>query len=318
LAPVLPLRDQIMDYYLAVPTSGLAMLSGYALVKAWSNPLPWKIIAAVLLAAYIRPTVKTDWRVTNWWRDRSLSIERMVRGTERARQLHPHQAILLDGVDSRLFWAGVFHHPFALFGVPAVYLTPGSEGLIEPHPETGRVTDFVLPPGPTLRAIKRDDVVVYSVGLGAFKAITSAYGDAAMDSLSDEAPQHVELGNPLMTYLLGPEWYPPEDGHRWMPKHAMLRIGGPKTSSEKLRLQGFLAPAQLTQGPLLVRVTVDGMPLPEVVLIPAGTRFRVEFPLPPEAVRKRELQIGLEAGRTFRSREDARDLGVSFGIIEIR
>jgi hypothetical protein len=294
------------------------MLSGYALVKAWSNPLPWKIIAAVLLAAYIRPTVKIDWRVTNWWRDRSLSIERMVRGTERARQLHPHQAILLDGVDSQLFWAGVFHHPFALFGVPAVYLTPGSEGLIEPHPETGRVTDFVLPPGPTLRAIKRDDVVVYSVGLGAFKAITSAYDDAAIETLSDAAPERIEAGSPLIEYLLGPEWYHVEDGHRWMPRHATLRIGGPKTSSEKLRLQGFLAPAQLTQGPLPVRVTVDGARLPEQMLIPAGTRFRVEFPLPPEAVGKKELQVGLEVGHTFRVGQDSRDLGLNFGTVEIR
>jgi hypothetical protein len=67
-----------------------------------------------------------------------------------------------------------------------------------------------------------------------------------------------------------------------------------------------------------VRVTVDGARLPELVLIPAGTRFRAEFSLPPEAVGKKELQIGLEVGRTFRSREDVRDLGVSFGIIEIR
>jgi hypothetical protein len=160
--------------------------------------------------------------------------------------------------------------------------------------------------------------VVYSVGLGAFKAITSTYDDAAIETLSDAAPERIEAGSPLMEYLLGPEWYHFEDGHRWMPKHATLRIGGPKTSSEKLRLQGFLAPAQLTQGPLPVRVTVDGARLPEQVLIPAGTRFQVEFPLPPEAVGKKELQVGLEVGHTFRVDRDSRDLGLNFGTVEIR
>jgi hypothetical protein len=196
-------------------------------------------------------------------------------------------------------------------------LTPGSEKYIESHPETGRISDFVLPSGPTLHAIKNDQVVVYRIGFP-MKAITSAYEAAAVDNLSPAPPRRVDAGSPLMAYLLGPEWYDREDGHRWMPKRATLRIGGPHSSSEKLFLKGFIAPVQAAQGLLPVRVTVDGVSLPEAMLEPAGSWFQLEFPLPKQALGKEELEIAVEVGRTFLVGADTRPLGLNFGVFDIR
>jgi len=317
LLPYLPLRDHIMDYFLPLPTAGIAMLGAYAVVRAWSRPLPRQIAVAVLLALYVLASGAVDLGATRWWRDRSFDIERMVMATVRARQLHPGKAILLDGAGKQLFWAGVFHHPFRAFGVSDVYLTPGSEKYIEPHPETGPVSDFVLPSGPALHAIKNDQIVVYRVGFP-LKAITSAYDEAAIDNLSPAPPRRIDAGSPLMAYLLGPEWYDRDEGHRWMPKRATLRIGGPRSLSEKLHLKGFLAAVQVAQGALPVRVTVDGMALPEQMLQPAGTWFQLEFPLPNQAVGKEELEIAVEVGRTFLVGADTRPLGLNFGTFEIR
>jgi len=318
LLPYLPLPNHIMDYFLPLPTAGLAMLGAYAVVHAWARPLARQIAVVVILAAYFREARVIDLGATQWWHDRSYDIERMVLATVRARQLHPGKTILLDGVDKQLFWAGVFHYPFRAFGVSDVYLTPGSERQIEPHPETGRISDFELPNGPTLHAIKNDQVVVYRIGFP-LKAITSAYDEAAVDKLSPAPPHRVDAGSPLTAYLLGPEWYDSEaDGNRWMPKRATLRIAGPRSPSEKLYLNGFIAPVQIAQGPTTVRVTVDGVSLPDATLRPAGSRFQLEFPLPKQALGKEELRIVVEVGRTFQNGADARSLGLNFGIFEIR
>jgi hypothetical protein len=103
-----------------------------------------------------------------------------------------------------------------------------------------------------------------------------------------------------------------------MPKRATLRIGGPDSPSQKLYLKGFIAELQLAQGVLPVRVTVDGVSLPEGTLQPAGSWFQIEFPLPEQAVGKRELEIAVEVGRTFLVGADTRPLGLNFGVFEIR
>src|SRR5205807_67837 len=153
------------------------------------------------------------------WYERSQSVERMTLGVERAHQLHPGQAILLDGVDNDLFWGGVAHRPFATVRVPEVYLTPESEARLDRHPELGNISDFVLPAGALLRAIKADRVVVYAVGPQRLKEITTKYEENAVGRPEAEAPRHVDAGNPLMGYLLGPGWYGAEGGVRWLGRH---------------------------------------------------------------------------------------------------
>ena len=123
LAPVLPLRDHISTYYLVLPAIGLAILGGYALATA---KYAWKAAGFILAAVYALIMVSADRFEVAWWQHRSIAIQRMVLGVARAHQLHPTQTILLDSVDEQLFWAGVYHHPFLIFGASAVYLTPGS------------------------------------------------------------------------------------------------------------------------------------------------------------------------------------------------
>ena len=43
--------------------------------------------------------------------------------------------VLLSGVDNDFFWSGFYDDPFRLIGIKEIYLAPGSEAAIEPHPE---------------------------------------------------------------------------------------------------------------------------------------------------------------------------------------
>ena len=46
--------------------------------------------------------------------------------------------------------------------------------------------------------------------------------------------------------------------------------------------------------------------------------FDVSFPLPPELVGKKEIEVTIHVDRTFRPPNDARDLGLAFGVVESR
>jgi hypothetical protein len=317
LAPVLPLRDHVSVYYLSLPTIGLAMLGGYGLAAAAHSRAIWKAVAALSAAAYLIVMIPADWLGVEWWRDRSMAVERLVLGVVRARQLHPHETILLDGVDSSLFWVGVFHHPFTTFAVFNVFLTPGSEERIEPHPELGRIADYVLPDEPTIRGLNQRQIVVYRPGPARLQAITGLYFDTAAENLNPKPPKRVEVGNPLMAYLLGPEWYALEGTSRWMPRRATLRIGAPDSPSEKLYLSGYCSESQLRAGPLPVRVTAGGVALAEFAITNLN-EFRVNLALPSRLVGTKWLELSVEAGRTFQAKGDGRKLGLSFGTFEIR
>lgn len=317
LAPLLPLRDHISIYYLVVPTLGLAILGAYALARSWLCPLSWKLAAATIAILYAVPMVRLDRIEAAWWQNRSLEVERFVLGVARAHQLHPNQAILLDGVDSTCFWAGMFHHPFRIFGVSNVYLTPESEAYIESRPADGNISDYVLPAGAALHAAKIDRIVVYHLGPERLKAITTVYEAAAFERFGSDVPRRIDAGDPLMDYLLGPEWYPADAGARWMPRRASFRIAGPRSPSEKLHLTGF-PPDHPMQVTVPLKVTVDGVALPEVELNLIGPTFNAALVLPNQLVGKPEISVVLEAGRSFHTPTDSRELALNFGVFEIR
>jgi hypothetical protein len=298
LAPVLPLRDHISTYYIALPSIGLAILGAYALVRA---PHAWKAVGLILAAVYVYIMLNADPIEVTWMQRRSLDIRRMVLGVARAHQLHPTQAILLDNVDEQLFQAGVYHHPFAIFGASAVYLTPGSR-----FPE-----EYELPPGPTVHGLDHNQIVVYRVGGPRLKAITSVYENTVAQKLSTAPPRRIETGNPLMAYLFGHEWYIPEGGFRWMPQRATLRIGGPRSRSDSLYLNGFGPPTGL-------RVSVDGIPLSTIILKTGDSPFIRSLALPDQLVGREQMEVSIEADQTFRVSGDGRDLSVAFSLIEVR
>ena len=55
-----------------------------------------------------------------------MRVRNLVEGVARAHELHAAQAILLDGVDTDLFWNGVLDRPFRLFGLDHIYLAAGT------------------------------------------------------------------------------------------------------------------------------------------------------------------------------------------------
>jgi hypothetical protein len=314
ITPVLPLRDHIEEYYAFVPAIGLCWLGGWAIAECWrANALP-RAAAVGLATIYALIVVPRTLAGSDYHYRFSERVRNLVEGVERAHELHPDQTILLDGVDTPLFYNGVLDRPFRLVGVDHVYLTPESERQIEAHPEMAEVGEFVLPSDQVAKALENGEVAVYDVRGTLLRNITSAY---ASQPRGLGLPHRVDVGNPLAARLLGPEWYAAEENHRWMPKRASLQIAGPSATGQKLYLHGYYPPEQLRAGPLTVAVTVNGSALAPAMLA-SGGNFELAYALPDTLVGQPTMQVAVEVSRTFHTGADIRDLGLAFGDLEVR
>jgi hypothetical protein len=128
----------------------------------------------------------------------------------------------------------------------------------------------------------------------------------------------VLLANPLAAPLLGPGWYAVDGNHRWMAKRATLRLAGGSAAGQKLYLRGSCPEEQLRAGPLEVTVAIDGVALPAATIRPGENSFELAYGLPEAATGRPVIEVAVEVARTFHTAADRRDLGLAFGVFEIR
>jgi hypothetical protein len=319
IGPVLPLRDHISDYYLTLPTIGLAILAAWGLALTWRWGGVWRVAGGLTLAVYLASSVPAARAITKWNFERSRAVRFLVLGLERVRQLHPGKIVLLTGVGADLFWAGVHDKPYRLIGLDEVCLVPGSEKNIADQPGFGEVSEFVLPQAVALRALEEGRVVIYSAAGPRLRNVTKAYGAIARAQWSkEEEPRRVDVGDPLYAGQLGPEWHPLEGRYRWMPRRATVRLGGPRSPGEKLHISGFCPASHLAGGPVALTVHIDGRRLAPVKLGRRDEQFEFLFDLPPDLIGRPKVEVSLEVDRVLASSGDGRELGLVFGVILIR
>ena len=320
LGPMLPLRDHLTDYYLTLPTIGVASLGAYAVAWAFSHPsraaLAGRIGAVTLAVVFLAFNIPEAMRASKWWSIYGYHVKTLIEGVMRARELHPGKSILLAGVDDDLFWGCVADACFYSVGVSDVYLEPGSEKRIHEGTYHGLVESKSLPAQAVARALDHDQMVVYQVGEPLLN-ITQRYRLAAR-ARPVELPRYVDAGNPLTDYLLGPTWYVSEGGYRWMPRRATLRIRGPESAKQKLFVSGFCLKKQLQAGPLTLRVAMDGVSLGAAKITQGDAGFSFDFALPAQSVGKSEVEVAVEVYRTFVTPENGREVGLVFGVFEIK
>lgn len=316
LAPFLPFSGHVSDYYLAAPVSGLAVLGGWAAARAWSAG-GWRRALGILLAAlYLAVSLPTTRAVLRWHYERGRMARSLVYGLARAKQLHPGKTILLTGVATDLFWTAIFDKPYRLLGLTHVYLAPGAEENIDAYPELGDISEFTLPPSVALEALAQQRAVVYDASGDRLANVTGPFYALARHRWSSrQLPPRVDAGNPLFARFLGPEWYPAEEGYRWMPQRATVRLGGP---AQTLRLSGYCPAEQVAAGPVHLTVRANGHAFGPVRLDRGNAPFELSFSLPEPVARATEITVELEVDRTFARPQDGRPLGLVFGSIGLR
>lgn len=186
LAPVLPFRNHMMEYYLYLPTIGLAWIGGAAVARyraAWA-----------FIAVYLFIMIPQAWIDSRWNYDLTQRLHTMMETVEHAPR---DKAVLLTGVDDDIQHHAIDQKPFVLVGRSDVYTT--------------------LSPGVVTHAIDAGQLRVFDVG---GREVTAAQPRIA------SLPAVIEAGSPMFSYLLGDGWSYPEGDHRWIGRRASLRMAG--------------------------------------------------------------------------------------------
>lgn len=300
LAPYLPLSDHIMGYYVAVPSIGPAMLGAWAIAGAWRRGMASKAAAVAAVALYLGVSVPAARAITEWHHDRGIRVRELALGVAEIHAANPGKAILIDGVDTDLFWSGIVDLPFRVMEIPHVYLTPGSEARIQAP--AGLAGKFVLPREPALRALAENRAVVYETSGAGLRNITRRWA-AAEAGGPTETPRFINLGDSLFDPYLGAGWEPSRDGYRYMDRTGAVRMGGARTAGERLYIGVF------ETRDFRLRLRVNGVDIP-------APRARRDFDLsefvaalPAAAIGQKDLEIHLSG-----------DTGwpLKFGYLEIR
>jgi hypothetical protein len=128
-------------------------------------------------------------------------------------------------------------------------------------------------------------------------------------------PSRVDVGNPLYSWLLGPDWLPPLAGVRWMPGAASVQIRGP-VAGNKLSIDGYCPEEQLKEAPRHLIVSADGIPVGETQISDPESSFHRLFAVPAALAGKDSVRIELRADPVVI--KDGQPYGLVFGKIAFR
>ena len=295
LSPMLILPNHVMDYALATALPGLMWLAAYCVLR-------WRAAGGLLAAVYFVTMFYETSLYTEWYRARSARMRAVFEGVRTAQRLHPKTIFLLQGIDPDIFQSGFADNPWELLSA-TVYLVPGQGN--EPE-DMKRVT---IPVRRVLDMIDHRQAVVLGFAGNSMRDVTPIYRTVV------RREDLVDVADSRSASQLGPGWYPAEDRLRWMGKSATLKLWGPDSPSQKLHITGYAPKAVV---PVTLRFTIGSHDIGMRDVKSPDRPFSFEFALPASLVGQPEIELKIEASRTYRPPGDARDLGMGFGTFAIR
>ncbi len=318
LAPVLPLREHRMDYYLTVPAAGLGLWGAAAFAGAIRRNRLWRCCAAACAAVYVSIGALGAHRGVCWVRAQTRDARVIVEGAAEARRRHPGGAIVLAGLSDEQYRNTFYNEPFPLLGLRDVYVGPDVAARVKKTPGDKPLSRFMIPEQPLLAALAGQEAWVYRAAPGRLQNVTAEYFARGRGEWDGIEPRWVDVGNPWYSRQLDKGWYNIHLGHRWMGKRAGVRLGGPSGPGARLLVSGWCPAAQVRSGPLAIRFSLDVIPVGNITVREPDSVFEAAFPIPAVLNEKRSVIVTVEVERTYSAPPDARNLGVVFGIFEIR
>jgi hypothetical protein len=307
IAPVLPLRDHVMDYYVAVPSIGTAWLAATAFAAAWRRG--WKAAAGVcLLAGLSLLYTGAAHRTTAGWRyKRGLQARYLFHALERAVEVHPGRLIAVSGIGNDLFW-GAFADSRHL--LPSrICLDPGEADAVALPAGFPPIAADICSTAELGEAARTGRLAAYRWEDRRLRASTRLYVHRLPREWLDLPPSGLDLADPAAARWLGSGWHEPEEGGRWMRLRAEATLAAPDGPGRRLSIHGYRPPETLDP-PVRVTARVDGAEAGRILLDASNAAFHLEFPLPAPKSGARTLRLELEVDRALQAPGDRRELGV--------
>jgi hypothetical protein len=283
-----------MDYYLAVPGIGIALLGAFAVADGKMASAPWRLPIAAGLLVYLGVSAPKALAVARWEHARGERLEELVAGVEEVRQRAPRKIILLEGIDTGLFWSGLADLPFRALGIPHVYLAPAEFASIQAAHDL--LSKYELPPAIARRVLDNGAALLYRFD---GHVLHRAAGDVAPD---EDEPRFVNVADDVFGDYIGAGWSEGPRSLRAMSGTATVRIGGPRSAADHLYIGVF------ETRDFRLRVSANGVELPVELVYRNIDLSEYRATLPPAALAWKSMQVSLSADRS----------PVLFGYLEVR
>jgi hypothetical protein len=294
LLPYLPLPEHKMDYYLAVPAIGIALLGAFAVAAGRSARAPWRILTAACVLVYLGASLPKSYATARWEHARGERMEDLVAGVQEVRQRAPQKIILLEGIDTDFFWSGIADLPFRALAIPHVYLAPVECESIRASRDL--LSKYILPPALARRTLDAGTALLYRFDGHMLRRIPpGAFPD-------EDEPHFVNIADDVFRDYLGEGWSDGPRGLRSMGGIAAVRIGGPRRAEDRLYIGVF------ETHDFQLRVSANGIELPVELASRNIDLSEYRATLPPAALNWKVMQVSLGADRS----------PVLFGYVEVR
>ncbi|MGA2326601.1 MAG: hypothetical protein ABSH05_09980 [Bryobacteraceae bacterium] len=125
LAPVLPLRDRIVDYYPAIPGIGLAVLAAAAVHRARRDASRLlRVATAAWVGIYVVSSLVAARELTTGYHEDSVVARCFIQELRRIHGREPGSPIVVQSFAPRLHAAVIPDRSWRLFGIPDVRILP--------------------------------------------------------------------------------------------------------------------------------------------------------------------------------------------------
>lgn len=175
LSLLLPFSDHITEYYLTVPSIGLAILAAYGVSLAWQSHRLNKTVALLAVLAYTVPSAVFIHAATRVYLDRADRARSVICSAEVAKQLKAGKTVILEDVDDEFFWTTLYFHPFRLFGWNKVYVGPESRNRIKEDAHFSSIRDYFVTTDQVDKLLRSNDAVVYALNDRTLRDVTQSY-----------------------------------------------------------------------------------------------------------------------------------------------
>ncbi|MFZ5926947.1 MAG: hypothetical protein ACOYX1_05820 [Acidobacteriota bacterium] len=308
LAPVLPLRDHVSDYYLAVPSAGVAWIAATGLAAAWGRARLAAALALAVAALHLVYAGAAHRATAEWRYQRGLEARHLFLALERAVELHPGRLIVVSGVDNELYW-GAFYDAQSLLP-QRVCLDPRAAGAIQAPAGFVDTGEAFCAPAEIADAARGRRLRAYRWVRPErrLRAETRLYRHRLPQEWLGLPPAGIDTANETDARWLGEGWYQAEAGGRWTALRAVVTMAAPDRPGRQLVIQGY-RPLQPQSGTVWLTVLLDGVEGGRYALPGDRPDFTLHVPLPAPGGR-RPMRVELAVDRPIAAPGDKRVLGV--------
>jgi hypothetical protein len=306
LAPVLPLRDHVSDYYLAVPSIGWAWMAATALQAAWAQRVWIRAAASLLLGLHLLYAGAAHRMTADFRYQRGLEARHLFFALDTAVQLHPGKLIVVTGVDEDLFWTAFFDSRILL---PArICMDPRfvSPRLAAESPDS--VQQARCSPAEIAQAARERRLAAYEWIPRKLHARTRHYRHRLPREWLGLPPAQIVTSRQEDARWLGPGWHQIEPGGRWTQLRAEATLAAPDRPGRTLFLYGY-RPLEPDRQPVRLLLRIDGRLLQTFTLPQNRPDFTLQLPLPAPGAEP-VLRLQIEVDRPHVAPGDQRLLGI--------